>query len=149
MLPTLRGNRIRSLWNDPFEALQQLDTMFNRGWSDGGRTSELSASYPVDIREDADHVHIDAEMPGFKKEEIDLTLEAGTLTISGCRTPQQDPREGTQEHLTERRFCRVQRSFSLPTSVDENQVEATLTDGVLHIKLNKREEVKPRRIEVR
>jgi HSP20 family protein len=119
--------------------------MLNRLWSNGGE-SELIGAYPVDIREDEDHIFVDAEMPGFKKDEVDVTLEAGVLTITGERKLEEVKGE---KHLTERRFTRVQRSFSLPSSVDDAKVEAALTDGVLHITLNKREEVKPRKITVK
>lgn len=148
MLPTLHNSRIRSLWNDPFESLhQELDTLLGRNLGASVQGRELVGAYPVDIREDADHVYIDAEMPGFKKEEVDVTLEGGVITISGSRK-QGEAQDGA-EHLTERRFTRVQRSFTLPTRVDENRVDASLADGVLHIKLNKREEVKPRKIAVK
>lgn len=146
MLPVLRTNRVRSLWNDPFEAMhKELDQMFNRIGSDGGK-ADLIGMYPVDIREDDDHVYIEAELPGFHKEEVEVTLEAGVITMTAQRKTQED--KGTQ-HLNERRFTRVQRSFTLPTTVDEGKVDASLHDGVLHVKLTKREEVKPRKIEVR
>lgn len=152
MLPTLRTGRIRSLWNDPFENMHRdLDTLLTlRGLSsDGGTAAELIGNYPVDIREDADHIYIEAEMPGFKKDEVDVTLENGVLTISGQRKQEKKQGAGEAEHLSERRFTRVQRSFTLPTSVDEAKVDAQLKDGVLRLTLNKREEVKPRRIEVK
>ena len=149
MLPTLRTGRIRSLWNDPFDAMhRELDNLLSyRGLGDGGTGTDLIGNYPVDIREDADHIYVEAEMPGFKKDEVDVTLENGVLAISGQRKMESKKQGG--EHLTERRFTRVQRSFTLPTSVDEGKVDAKLCDGVLCITLNKREEVKPRRIEVK
>lgn len=148
MLPTIRRRSgLRNMWTDPYENMhREFDTMLNRLWGDGGEPGELVGSYPVDIREDEDHIFVDAEMPGFKKDEVDVTLEAGTLTITGQRKLEEA--EG-EKHLTERRFTRVQRSFSLPSSVDEAKVEAALADGVLHITLNKREEVKPRKITVK
>jgi HSP20 family protein len=147
MLPTLRTSRIRSLWNDPFEAMhRELDNLLSlRGVNDGG-TAEAVGNYPVDIREDEDHIYVEAEMPGFRKDEVSVTLENGILTLSGQRRAEE--RKGA-DHLTERRFTRIQRSFTLPTSVDESKVDAKLSDGVLCITLNKREEVKPRRIEVK
>jgi len=150
MLPTLRTSRIRGLWNDPFESMhRELDNLLSsRAWNDGGTAGELVGNYPVDIREDADHIYIEAEMPGFKKDEVDVTLENGVLSITGQRKLQQKKNGGT-EHLTERRFTRVQRSFTLPTSVDESKVDCQLKEGVLCLTLNKREEVKPRRIEVK
>jgi HSP20 family protein len=93
-------------------------------------------------------------MPGFKREEIEITLEQGTLAISAERTNgrqkggEQNGSQQGQPLLTERRFVRYQRSFSLPTAVDDGNVEARLEDGVLHLTLPKRPEVKPRRIKV-
>jgi HSP20 family protein len=90
-------------------------------------------------------VFVDAELPGFRKDEIDLTLEGGVLTITAER--KQEPKK--TEHLTERRYTRVQRSFALPTSVDESAVDAKLEGGVLKLKLAKHDEVKPHKIEVK
>ena len=91
---------------------------------------------------------MDAELPGFKKDEIDITLENGTLTISAERSVQ-NKQEGEGEYLlNERRYSRFLRSFTLPPTVDEAKVDAKLTDGVLHLVLNKREETKPRKITV-
>ena len=107
---------------------------------------DLVGSYPVDVREDENFIHVEAEMPGFKKDEIEVTLEKGLLHIQAQRKVEE--KQGEQ-HLSERRFTRVSRSFTLPSSVDESKVDATLTDGVLHLKLHKREEVKPRKIQVK
>ena len=145
MLPIL-CRRGTSVWDDPFETLHhEVDRLFNGYLTPGPTTTEAVGKYPVDIREDDNSIYVDAEVPGFKKDEIDVTLEQGILSISAERKT--EPAEG-QTHLTERRFTRIQRSFTLPTSVDEDNVDAKLDNGVLQLKLNKREEVKPRRIEV-
>jgi len=150
MLPTTRSGRVRGLWNDPFEAMhRELDNLLNlRGVSNGGgATSELVGNYPVDIREDENHIYVEAEMPGFRKNEVEVTLENGVLMISAQRN-REEPKGGT-DHLSERRFTRIQRSFTLPTSVDEAKVEAELSEGVLRLTLHKRDEVKPKRIQVK
>ena len=167
---------------DPFELAQrEFDNMLGRflgGY--GGRTGEAHAAlapYGVDVREDADHIYVEAELPGFRKEDVDITLENNTLTITAERSeehtngragngngggqqvqtarPQQagqaHPQQGNPQGnwlLRERRYNRFQRSFTLPDSVDEQTVNAKLNDGVLTITLNKREEVKPRKISV-
>lgn len=144
MLPT-RLRRIRL--EDPFEALHsEIDRVF-RGW--GGEVDNGGlGSYPVDIREDQDRIYVDAEMPGFRREEVEITLENGMLTIQAERK-MTEPAEGERAHLQERRYTRVARSFTVPSTVDEQKVDAKLADGVLHLTLHKREEVKPRRIEVK
>ncbi len=147
MLPVLSGNRIRGFWNDPIESMhRELDQIFNRAVHADIIGDEWVGAYPMDVREDDDYVYVEAELPGFNRDEINLTLEAGMLMLTAERKSEE--KKGTS-HLTERRFTKVQRSFTLPTSVDENKVEASLSDGVLHIKLTKREEVKPKRIEVK
>lgn len=129
----------------PFDWMdREFTRALNRLWTeeDGGRATGI---YPVDVHEDSDHLYIAAELPGFKKEEVHVTLERGVISINAERKAEEAKGE---PHLNERRFTRVSRSFTLPVEVDENRVEAKLTDGVLHLRLNKREEVKPRRIEV-
>ncbi|MCC7145847.1 MAG: Hsp20/alpha crystallin family protein [Phycisphaeraceae bacterium] len=142
MLPT---RIFRTRWETPFEVMQDdLNRAMQRWWGDS--SEGLAGSYPVDIREDADHVYVDAELPGFTRAQIEVTLENGLLSIQAQR--QAAKNEGEQ-HLHERRFTRVARSFTLPNTVDETKVTATLENGVLHLTLNKREEVKPRKIEVK
>ncbi|MBI1370396.1 MAG: Hsp20 family protein [Planctomycetes bacterium] len=148
MYPVLRrkGNG-RLAWADPFEPIQrEFDSMLGRFFGDADTQTSLVGAYPVDIHEDENHIYVSAELPGFKKDEVDVTLEAGVLTIRGERKSEET--KGT-EHLSERRFTRVQRAFTMPTSVDEAKVDAHLVDGVLKITLDKREEVKPRKIEVK
>ncbi len=143
MLPTLR----RTGWIDsPFDALdREFGRALRRAWNDD-EGNALTGAYPVDIREDDDHVYVDAEMPGFTKDQISVTLENGILQLAGQRKA--ETAKG-QQHLTERRFLRVARAFTMPTPVDENRCEAKLQDGVLHLTFAKREEVKPRKIEVK
>ena len=135
-------------------AQREFDTLLNRFF--GGRESDGGGSTSrrtrVDVREDADHIYVEAELPGFKKDEVDITLENQTLTIAAERS------ERTQRRRTaaEGRACcctsgvtrRFLRSFTLPPTVDEQSVNAKLTDGVLTITLNKREETKPRKVQV-
>ncbi|MHC4996215.1 MAG: Hsp20/alpha crystallin family protein [Planctomycetota bacterium] len=108
-------------------------------------TDELTASYPVDVREDDESLHVEAELPGFKADEIDVTVDRGVLRISAERKSEE--KDG-KHHLKERRYTSVSRSFTLPTRVQTDHVEARLDDGVLMLTLPKSKEVKPARIEV-
>jgi HSP20 family protein len=101
----------------------------------------------VDVREDADHIYVEAELPGFRKDEVDITLENSTLTISAERK-ENSQNENGDWLLRERRYSRFLRSFTLPPTVDEQSVDAKLSDGVLLVTLNKREETKPRKVMV-
>jgi HSP20 family protein len=152
-LPT----RVNRGMTDPFEAAQrEFDTALNRFF--GGReVAQHSngggwAPYGVDVREDGDHLYVEAELPGFKKDEVDITLENQTLTIAAERksetTDGDDGGAKGEWLLRERRYSRFLRSFTLPPTVDDQKVDAKLNDGVLTITLNKREETKPRRIQV-
>jgi HSP20 family protein len=137
---------------DPFDMLSRdFEGMFNR-WLGGRETngSQPLAPYGVDIREDADHFYVDAELPGFKKEDVDITLENQTLTISAERRYENKQGDGHGDEwlLRERRYNRFLRSFTLPPTVDEGSVNARLQDGVLTITINKREETKPRKVKV-
>jgi HSP20 family protein len=153
-LPTrvLRGQMI-----DPFEqAHREFDSLMSRmfaGQGGDGGAGQL-AQYAVDVREDADHIYVEAELPGFRKEDVDITLENQTLTITAERSSDKkqsaadnDERKGDWL-LRERRYNRFVRSFTLPPTVDEQHCEAKLNEGVLTITLNKREETKPRKVQV-
>ncbi len=137
---------------DPFELAQrEFDSMLSRFF--GSRAFDdtgVLAPYGVDIREDADHIYVEAELPGFAKDDIDITLENQTLTITAER--KEERKEGDEKKgqllLHERRYSRFQRSFTLPPTVDESKCDAKLADGILTITLDKREESKPRKITV-
>jgi HSP20 family protein len=137
---------------DPFELAQhEFDSMlgrfFGNRFSDGGN---YLAPYGVDVREDADHIYVEAELPGYKKEEVDINLENQTLAISAEHKEAKEEKPGDKADwlLRERRYSRFQRSFTLPPTVDSQSVQAKLNDGVLTVTLQKREETKPRRITV-
>jgi len=141
--------RVQRSLTDPFEGLQSdFGNLMNRLFIQRDSGNGPLAPYGVDVREDGDHLYVEAEVPGFKKEEIDITLENSTLTISAER--KESPAEDTQGEwlLRERRYTRFGRSFTLPPTVDEGSVDAKLVDGILKITLNKREETKPRKITV-
>jgi HSP20 family protein len=146
-LPT-RVNRSNS--SEPYELAQrEFDTLLNRFF--GGRETDggaYLAPYGVDVREDADHIYVEAELPGFTKEDVDITLENQTLTITAERKENSKQQSKGGYLLRERRYNRFQRSFNLPPTVDEQSVNAKLDGGVLTITLNKREETKPRKISV-
>ena len=142
----------RTTATDPLEYVQRdfdnlLGRLFNGTQAENGTRL---APYGVDIREDQDHFYVEAELPGFKKDDVDITLENQTLTISAERRVENKQGDGDKGELLlhERRYSRFLRSFTLPPTVDEQTVNAKLADGVLTVTLNKREETKPRKIQV-
>jgi HSP20 family protein len=109
------------------------------------------ASYwvpPVDVYHTGEHeLVLKAELPDVSQEDIDITLENGTLTIKGEKKVAGDVKDEQFRHV-ERRFGSFSRSFSLPQTVDAAKVAAEYRNGVLTIRLPLREDAKPRQIKV-
>ncbi len=141
-LPTLFRPRPLTRRTEPFDTFEQMmQRMFEEFPAEA-----TGAGYPVDIREEDGHLYVDAELPGFKNDEIDVSVADDMLTIQAERsaeTPKGRP------HLQERQFTRVQRSFRLPSSVDPDSVEAKLEGGVLHLDMKESESQRARKIEVK
>jgi HSP20 family protein len=103
---------------------------------------------PDDIFENKDHeIVLRAELPGLKREDIDIRVENSTLTLRGERKQENEVNQDNY-HRVERSYGNFSRSFSLPTTVNTEKVSATFADGVLTITLPTREEAKPRQIQV-
>jgi HSP20 family protein len=140
-------------WNDPFREFAQLQDRINRVFNDTYRNDEglmTSGTWvpPVDIYQNGDHeVVIKAEVPDMSREDIDITVDNGTLTIRGEKRVSSDVKE-EQFHRIERRYGTFSRSFSLPPTVDTGKVGAEYKNGVLTVRLPLREEAKPRQIKV-
>ncbi len=103
---------------------------------------------PVDIYENGNHeLVLKAELPDMTREDIDITVDKGTLTIRGEKKLVEDVKD-EQFHHIERRYGSFSRSFSLPQTVDTAKVAAEYRNGVLTVRLPLREEAKPRQIKV-
>jgi HSP20 family protein len=113
------------------------------------RTSEFLGWAPAfDVYEEKDNFIVKAELPGFKREDINVSLQDGNLIISGERKSETKG-EGTEVYRAERYFGKFQRSVSLPAPVAANAVAAEYKDGILTVTLPKSEEAKPKQIEVK
>ena len=141
-------------WNDPFQNLTQLQDRINRVFSEGyGRNDEGLMSSgtwvpPVDIYQNGEQeVVLKAELPDMTKEDIDVTVDNGTLTIKGEKKFSQEVKEENL-HRIERRYGSFSRAFSLPQTVDTAKVDADYKHGVLTIRLPIREEAKPKQVKV-
>ena len=99
----------------------------------------------VNVYQDKDRFTVVVELPGLKKEEIEISLHDDTLTIAGERKREES---SAQEFLTERLYGKFQRSLTLPTAVDAEKVKANYKNGLLQVVLPKAEEAKPKQIEV-
>lgn len=135
---------VQKVWDNPLDMFRDVEQALGQRFKFD--TGDLTAQYPVDIYEDEDSLTVEAELPGFAKDEIDINIEQGVLSIHAERK-QAERKEGTT-HVNERRYLRVARKFTLPSSVDPTNVDAKLADGILTLKLSKRDEVKPRKIQV-
>jgi len=102
----------------------------------------------VDVYEDAQKLVLKLEIPGIAKEDLDIRVEGKTLTVKGERKFEISEKEENFRRI-ERRFGSFIRSFTLPGTVDVENVEATSVDGVLSISLAKKAEAKPKQIEVK
>ena len=112
------------------------------------RTSEFLSWTPAfDVYEEKDNFYVKAELPGIKKEDINVSLHDGDLIISGERK-QETKNEGVEVYRAERYFGKFQRTVSLPATVAADKVKAEYKDGILTVTLPKSEEAKPKQIEV-
>ena len=118
-------------------------------WSSFGRGGQLFTGWSpaLDLYQNNDNVVAVIELPGMRKEEIEISLHDGMLTISGERK-RESSRNGDNAERTERYIGAFRRSIALPTRVDANKVSATYRDGILTVTLPKAEEVKPKQIQV-
>lgn len=143
-----------SLWGPTGERFSQLREELNR-LLDGSLAGFIGNaglfggwSPAVDVAQDKDNVYVAIELPGMKREEIDLSLHEGVLTITGER--KQEKKEGEGETFREERYYgRFHRSVTLPTEVDGDKVKASYRDGVLEVELPKAEAAKPKQIDVK
>lgn len=117
----------------------ELDSLFE---------SPLQAWAPaLDVHEDKDGYTIRAELPGMKREDIEVSIQDGALVISGERKEEKIS-EGTEVHRQERYYGKFSRALTLPTAVAGDKVKATYKDGILTVVLPKAEEAKPKQITV-
>ena len=116
----------------------------------GDRSASVPQGWvpPVDVIETENQYQLSAEIPGVSSNEVKVMVREGVLTLSGDR-PAVPLAEGSQAHLSERRFGAFQRRFSLPKDADGERISAEFKNGVLTISVPKRETVAPKDIEVR
>ncbi|HKQ70079.1 MAG TPA: Hsp20/alpha crystallin family protein [Polyangiaceae bacterium] len=135
-----------SRW-DPLSEIGRIQDQFAR-WV--GRESPFASAFvpAVDIYEDKDAIVVRAEVPGVEAGDVSINVEGNVLTISGERKlEEEDKRDGYQR--IERLYGTFSRSFALPNTVDADNVDATMADGVLRVRIPKRATPEPRRIEVK
>ena len=140
---------------DPFRELASLQDRFNSLFenfaeTNGSGKEQLTAGSftpAVDVYEDEHSLVLKLEVPGMNEEDLHVSLENNTLTISGERKFEKEEKE-ENFHRIERRYGSFSRTFRLPSTVDGEKVEAGYDKGILKITLAKRAEAKPKQIKV-
>jgi len=127
----------------------EIDRLFEAPLAGFARNNQLLSGWTpaLDVYEQKDNVVVRAELPGMKKEEIEVSLHDNTLSISGERKYEETHKD-KEIYRAERFFGRFQRSVTLPTLVSGDKVKAQYKDGLLTVTLPKAEEAKPKHIDV-
>jgi len=130
---------------------REFETLSNRLGRLFDEPNQSNAWVPaVNVEETADHIILTAEAPGLTLEDLNVEIENNILTIAGeKRETREEGKENRRYHLWERRYGSFRRSFTLPRTVDSDQVEARFENGILTIQMPKAAEAKSRRIEVK
>lgn len=137
---------------NPFGELTSLQREMNRLFDDSFRdwtgAENLSRWAPaVDIYEKDNSIVISAELPGMTEEDIDVEVHDGVLTIRGEKKFESETKEDCY-HCVERRYGAFERSFTLPTTVNAEDVKAAYKAGVLEVTLPKVEAAKPKKVSI-
>jgi HSP20 family protein len=144
MTNALSSNRLRELVPGTWSG--QFDNLFDQFFGPGS-TRNIQAFYvPASVWEDNDSYHVELDVPGVSRENVDVTFEKGTLRITTERAAPQEQRAGL---VDERRYGKVTRSVTLPESIDPDSISAELTNGVLHVTVARKPEAQPKRIEIK
>ena len=127
----------------------EIDRLFEAPLSELARTSQILSGWTpaLDLFEDKDNYYLRAELPGMKREDIDLSLHDDCLSLSGERKHEQKHKDA-EVYRAERFFGRFQRTVSLPGPVAVDKVKAQYQEGLLMVTLPKTEEAKPKHIDV-
>lgn len=141
---------LRTRW-DPFVGIQDLQNEMNRLFESffGGpsRTQDVAWTPATDVRETKDEMVVVLELPGLNQKEIEISVTGDTLTVRGERR-REEHFEGVDYHRIERCYGPFSRTLTLPSMVDADHIKAVYRDGLLEIRLPKREEAKPRPIPI-
>jgi len=140
----------RSGLNDVAVLQNRLNSIFHEFAQPGEASEALAAGNfvpAVDVYEDADKLVLKLEVPGIRREDLDIRVEGRVLTVKGERKFESEEKE-ENFHRIERRYGSFVRSFTLPSTVNTEKVEATSADGVVSISFAKKAEAQPKQIQV-
>jgi HSP20 family protein len=135
------GSTLASLQRD-------LNGMWQRFFDDESPVSAGNGWLPaMEVEENKEELVVRAEVPGMDRDDLEISLQNNTLSISGEKKRKEETGDGGY-YQSERRYGRFQRVLTLPTDVDSEKIQASQNDGILTIRLPKSEASKPRKIEV-
>jgi len=129
-----------------WDPVRLLDRMVDDVMNGSYATNAKSFVPQVDIRSNEDRVLFSFDVPGVKKEDIEITLERGVLTVKGAR--QFEAGNAKEQIVLGRSYGTFTRSFSLPDHLDDEKLDAKLVDGVLTLAIPRLQKAKPRKIEI-
>ena len=132
------------------DRINRMNRLARESYSPEGPEDALTTTSfapPVDIYEDEHNITLKMEVPGIDEKDIDVRVENNTLTIHGDRKIEKEEKEENFRRV-ERQYGSFTRSFTLPSSVDTENVQAHYDKGVLNIRLAKKAEAKPKQIKV-
>lgn len=145
MMTTLH-NRVSALFADPLQTvLSEIQPEFAWNGNGNGNGAALRKIAPLSLWEDAQAVYLEMDVPGIALEDLDVAIHKGRLTIKGQRKAAAPAAEFSYQ---ERYFGEFERSVMLDEWVDPTSIEATLRDGVLHLKLFKKPEAQRQKIAI-
>ena len=133
--------------NNNYPMVSGFNSLFDDFFGDWGITS--SRVPPVDITEKDDAYILEAELPGYKQEDVNVHVEKHVLRISSSKQTCEEEKEGRRSLVKERCFQSFERAFTLPEDVTEEGIEGEFADGILKITLPKQEVEQPKKIEVK
>jgi HSP20 family protein len=137
---------------DPFSDLRTtMDRLFDEGFSRPWRLlpQDTDLSFPVEVSESENSVHVKASLPGVKPEDVDITVANDVLTIKAEHKEETEEKDAkTNVYRHEIRYGSFHRSFALPVSVDADRAEARYENGVVSLTLPKAEALRPKQIKI-
>jgi HSP20 family protein len=147
MLPTLRTRNAWPVVHNPWSTFNRmLDDFFTENASELATINNLGS---IDVHEDEKNLYVDAELPGFNKDQIHLVLEDGVLNLQAERSEEVKEEKKKNYYVRERSYGKWARSIRLPVPVQEDKVQASFDNGILKITMEKREQKKTHKIEVK